>query len=83
MITKHCSPAGITTSTWRDRHSLDVADRFLTNAESSFAQRARQPTRVKNFDNYLVVDEPRPGGVSIVRVLHAASNRWHLPGFES
>jgi len=26
--------------------------------------------------------QPRPGGVSIVRVLHAASDWWSLLGFE-
>lgn len=32
--------------------------------------------RVKGFDNHLVFYEPRPDGVSIVRVLHAASDWW-------
>ena len=32
--------------------------------------------RVKGFDNHLVFHEPRPDGVSIVRVLHAASDWW-------
>lgn len=38
--------------------------------------------RVKDFDNHLVFYEPRPDGVSIVRVLHAASDWWALLGFE-
>ena len=38
--------------------------------------------RVKDFDSHLVFYEPRPGGVSIVRVLHAASDWWGLLGFE-
>jgi len=72
---------------------LDVAERFLTCAEVSFADLARQPMmgaalalkrpeiaqirkwRVKDFDTYLVFYEPRPDGVSIVRVLHA-SRDW-------
>ena len=37
--------------------------------------------RVKNFDNHLVFYQPRPDGVSIVRVLHAASDWWRLLGF--
>ena len=37
--------------------------------------------RVKDFDNHLVFYEPRPDGVSIVRVLHAASDWWSLLGF--
>ena len=38
--------------------------------------------RVKDFDNHLIFYEPRPDGVSIVRVLHAASDWWTLLGFE-
>jgi toxin ParE1/3/4 len=79
--------------------SLETAERFLSNAEASFADLARQPGigapltlkhpdlanirkwRVKDFDNHLVFCEPRPDGVSIVRVLHAASDWWGLLGF--
>ena len=39
--------------------------------------------RGKDFDNHLVFYQPRPGGVSIVRVLHAASDWWSLLGFEA
>ena len=38
--------------------------------------------RVKGFDNHLVFYEPRADGVSIVRVLHAASDWWALLGIE-
>ena len=38
--------------------------------------------RVKGFDNHLVFYEPRPDGVSIVRVLHAASDWWGLLAIE-
>ena len=38
--------------------------------------------RVRGFDNHLVFYEPRPDGVSVVRVLHAASDWWTLVGFE-
>lgn len=38
--------------------------------------------RVLDFDNHLVFYEPRPDGVAIVRVLHAASDWWALLGFE-
>ena len=39
--------------------------------------------RVKDFDNHLIFYMPRPDGVSIVRVLHAASDWWSLLGFEA
>lgn len=39
--------------------------------------------RVKDFDNHLIFYEPRPDGVSIVRVLHSASDCWQLLGFEN
>jgi toxin ParE1/3/4 len=37
--------------------------------------------RVKDFDNHLVFYQARPDGVTIVRVLHAASDWWHLLGY--
>ena len=81
---------------------LDMAERYLSNAEASFSELAQQPKigapltlthptlanvrkwRVKGFDNHLIFYEPRPDpdGVSIVRVLHAASDWWQLLGFE-
>ena len=79
--------------------SLDVAERFLTQAEVSFLDLAGHPKigapltlkhpdlagmrkwRVKDFDNYLIFYQPRPNGVSIVRVLHAATDWWTLLGF--
>lgn len=36
--------------------------------------------RVKDFDTHLIFYQPRPDGVSIVRVLHAASDWWRLLG---
>jgi toxin ParE1/3/4 len=80
--------------------SLDTADRFLSNAQASFADLARQPGMgaplnlkhpelanvrkwwVKDFENHLIFYMPRPDGVSIVRVLHAATDWWTLLGFE-
>ena len=82
--------------------SLDTAERFLSNAEASFNDLARQPTmgaplmltlknpdlagmrkwRVKGFDNHLIFYMPRPDGVSVVRVLHGATDWWSLLGFE-
>ena len=77
---------------------LDVAERFLSNAEASFNELAAHPLigvalalqhpdlagmrkwRVKGFDNHLIFYQPRPDGVSIVRVLHAASDWWNLLG---
>ena len=38
--------------------------------------------RVKDFDNHLIFYMPCPDGVSVVRVLHAASDWWALLGFE-
>ena len=79
---------------------IEVAEKFLSKAEESFNDLARQPLmgapltlkhpdlanirkwRVKGFDNHLVFCEPRPDGVSIVRVLHAASDWWGLLGIE-
>jgi len=39
--------------------------------------------RIKDFDNHLIFYQPRPNDVSIVRVLHAASDWWTLLGFHS
>ena len=36
--------------------------------------------RVKDFDDHLIFYLPRPDGVSIVRVLHAARDWWGLLG---
>ena len=38
--------------------------------------------RVKDFDNHLIFYLPRPDGISIVRVLHAARDWWSLLGVE-
>lgn len=80
---------------------LDVAERYLINAEASFDDLARQPLigaqlilqqpaladlrkwRVRSFDNYLIFYQPRPDGVSIVRVLYAARDWWSLLGLIS
>ena len=79
---------------------LDIAERFLTNAEASFNDLAGRPMigapltlqhpdlagmrkwRIKDFDNILIFYQPRPDGVSIVRVLHATRDRWNLLGIE-
>ncbi len=39
--------------------------------------------RVRDFDNYLIFYQPRPDGVSIVRVLYAARDWWSLLGLIS
>ena len=39
--------------------------------------------RVTDFDNHLIFYQPRQDGVSIVRVLHAASDWWNLLGFDA
>jgi toxin ParE1/3/4 len=80
---------------------LDTADRFLANAEATFAALAQQPKmgapltlrhpalagirkwRVDGFDNHLIFYLPRPGGVSIVRILHAARDWWTLLGIDT
>ncbi len=36
--------------------------------------------RIKNFDNHLIFYQPRPDGIAIVRVLHAARDWWSLLG---
>lgn len=79
---------------------LEVAERFLHCAESTFDDLAKQPLVgaplalknarlagirkwcVKDFDNHLVFYLPRPNGVSIVRVLHAAQDWWAAIKFE-
>ncbi|TRZ67284.1 MAG: type II toxin-antitoxin system RelE/ParE family toxin [Rhodocyclaceae bacterium] len=38
--------------------------------------------RINDFDNYLIFYLPRSDSVSIVRVLHAARDWWHLLGIE-
>ncbi|WP_084226817.1 type II toxin-antitoxin system RelE/ParE family toxin [Nitrosospira sp. NpAV] len=39
--------------------------------------------RVKDFDNVLIFYLPRPDGVLIVRVLHAARDWWGLLGIKA
>jgi toxin ParE1/3/4 len=39
--------------------------------------------RIDGFDNFLIFYLPRPDGVAIVRVLHAAQDWWHLLGMVS
>jgi toxin ParE1/3/4 len=39
--------------------------------------------RIRGFENHLVFYEPRRDGVSIVRVLHAASDWWALLGVDA
>jgi toxin ParE1/3/4 len=36
--------------------------------------------RIREFENFLIFYEPRPEGVSIVRVLYAARDWWQLFG---
>ena len=77
-----------------------TADRFLSNAEASFNDLAKQPKigapltlrrselaglrkwQVRKFDNFLIFYVPHRGGVSIVRVLHAAQDWWTLLGMD-
>jgi len=77
-----------------------TADRFLSNAEASFNDLAKQPKigapltlrrpelaglrkwQVRKFDNFLIFYVPRRGGVSTVRVLHAAQDWWALLGMD-
>jgi plasmid stabilization system protein ParE len=39
--------------------------------------------RVKGFGHHLVFYEPRSDDISVVHVLHAASDWWQLLGYES
>ena len=75
---------------------LNVAERFLANAETSFHDLAEQPKmgaqlklknpvlsgmrkwRVRDFENHMIFYMPRQDGVSIVRVLHRATDWWSL-----
>ena len=36
--------------------------------------------RIRDFDNFLIFYEPRPDGVSVVRVLRASQDWWQLFG---
>lgn len=72
----------------------EIADRFLRQAEVTFAFLAGQPEigaplalrppqlaglrkwRVQEFEKFLIFYLPRPDGVSIVRVIHAAQDWW-------
>jgi toxin ParE1/3/4 len=72
---------------------IETAERFLSSVDKSFEDLARHPgmgTALSVHDPKLTglrkwrVDGfeklPRPGGVSIVRVLHAAQDWWGLLG---
>jgi len=77
---------------------IETADRFLANAEESFADLARnagmatpltqrdprlvglRKWRVTGFEKFVIFYLPRPDGVSIVRVLHAAQDWWSVLG---
>lgn len=77
---------------------LQTAERFLANADASFADLSRNPGlgsplslgspklaglrkwRVPGFEKFLIFYLPRPDGVSILRVLHAAEDWWTLLG---
>lgn len=39
--------------------------------------------RIKDFENHLIFYIPQAGGVTIVRVLHAARDWWSLLGVET
>ena len=78
--------------------TVELADRFLVNAERAFLELAHHPSmgapltckrtelrnlrkwRVAGFEDHLIFYVARPDGVSIVRVLHAASDWWSLIG---
>jgi toxin ParE1/3/4 len=38
--------------------------------------------RVRDFEKFLIFYQPRPDGVSIIRVLHAAQDWWKSLGYE-
>jgi toxin ParE1/3/4 len=63
----------------------DLADQPMIGAPLAVRQPALagiRKWRVKDFDNHLIFYVPRPDGVSIVRVLHAARDWWSLLGIE-
>jgi toxin ParE1/3/4 len=39
--------------------------------------------RLNDFDNFLIFYLPRPKGISVVRVLHSASDWWSLLGLHT
>jgi toxin ParE1/3/4 len=41
---------------------------------------AMRKWRIRDFDNFLIFYEPRPDGVSVVRVLRASQDWWQLFG---
>ena len=68
---------------------IEIAERFLVNAEKRFGDLARHPGmgvgaaglrnwQVRGFEKIFYL--PREGGVSIVRVLNAAQDWWGLLG---
>jgi toxin ParE1/3/4 len=77
---------------------MDIAERFLTNADKSFGDLSNHPEigaplalrspklaglrkwQVSGFEKILIFYSPREGGISIVRVLHAARDWWSLLG---
>lgn len=57
----------------------EAAERFLVQFEKGCAELARHPQMGRAlFENLLIFYEPRPGGVSIVRVLHGSRDWWSL-----
>lgn len=64
----------------------DLADQPMIGAALSSQHPALanlRKWRVKEFDNHLIFYLPRPDGISVVRVLHAARDWWSLLGIEA
>jgi toxin ParE1/3/4 len=63
----------------------DLADQPLMGAPVSLRSAelaAVRKWRVRGFDTVLVFYLPRPDGVSVLRVLHAARDWWRLLGLD-
>ena len=64
----------------------DVADRpamatLLRTRDSRLA--GMRKWRVRGFESFLILYQPRQKGISIIRVLHAAQDWWRLLDIES
>jgi toxin ParE1/3/4 len=64
----------------------DLADRPMIGAPvklRSSALAGIRKWRIKDFDKYLIFYLPRPGAISVVRVLYATRDWWTLLGVEA
>jgi toxin ParE1/3/4 len=65
-------------ATFNDLADQPMIGAALTSRHPALASLRR--LRVNEFDNHLIFYLPRPDGITIVRVLHAARDWWSLLG---